>query len=92
MLQPDPQRQYHTPQKKYDDVRVSTEIINHRSEAVNYGKITPLELYVVWCLKCDSECATTNVIDGEEKNGTIQEPVICLWSARCKECLKEWYF
>jgi thiol:disulfide interchange protein len=92
MLQPDPLRQYHTPQRKYDDVRVSTEKRIHRSQAVNYGRPIELEFYMVWCLKCDKECSTANVIDGEEVAGTIQEPVIYLWSAHCKNCLKEWFF
>ena len=74
------------------DVSVSTETVQHRSEAVNYGKPILLDYYVVRCLKCKKECATSNIIDGEQKAGTIQEPVIYLWSARCKSCLKEWYF
>lgn len=89
-----PFRQYHTPQKKYDDIQVSTETVNHISESVNYGKEIQLDYYVVRCLNCKGkpECATSNLIDGEQVEGTIKDPKIYLWSARCKNCLKEWYF
>lgn len=76
----------------YNDILVSTETVNHRSQAVNYGKPIELEYYVVRCRQCKSECSTSNIIDGEEVYGTIQEPKIYLWSAKCKNCLKEWYF
>ncbi len=87
-----PFRQYHTPQRKYDDIQVSTETVNHISESVNYGKPISLDYYVVRCLRCKKECATSNIIDGEQVEGTIKNPEIFLWSARCKSCLKEWYF
>ncbi len=87
-----PFRQYYTPQRKYDDIQVSTETVNHISESVNYGKPISLDYYVVRCLKCKQECATSNIIDGEQVEGTIKNPEIYLWSARCKSCLKEWYF
>ena len=75
------------------DVAVSTETVQHRSEAVNYGRVIPLDYYVVRCLQCDSkECSTYNIIDGEVVNGTILKPEISLWGAVCKNCLKEWYF
>ena len=81
---------------RYDDISVSTETVNHRSESVNHGRPMDLEYYVVRCLKCKNnpECVTQNIIDGEKDNkyGTILEPVIYLWSARCKSCNKEWYF
>jgi len=74
------------------DVSVSTETVQHRSEAVNYGRVIPLDYYVVRCLKCDKECSTMNIIDGEIEHGTILKPVVNLWGARCKKCLREWYF
>jgi len=86
---------YFTPTRRdYKDALVSTETVTHISQAVNYGKPIELDYYVVRCRKCGGkeECSTANVIDGEEVNGTIQEPVVYLWSAKCKRCLKEWFF
>ena len=84
---------YYTPSlKDHKYIRVSTEKILHKSESVNYGKPIELEYYLVRCLKCDKDCETANIIDGEQKNGTIMEPVISLWSAKCKKCLGEWFF
>ena len=77
----------------HKDVKIATETVQHRSEAVNYGRTIPLDYYVVRCIKCgDKECSTVNIISGDIVAGTIQEPVIYLWSAKCKQCLKEWYF
>lgn len=74
------------------EIQVSTETIQHISPSLNYGKPVSLLVYVVRCLHCDQECVTSNIIDGEEKYGKIENPVIALWSAKCKRCLKEWYF
>ena len=84
---------YITPNKdNYKYVHVSTEPVTHSSQAVNYGKPILLDYYIARCLKCSQECTTANVIDGEEKNGTILEPVIYLLSARCTKCSEEWFF
>jgi len=80
---------------KQQPPRVSTETIEYRSHSLNYGKLTPLNLYVVWCPKCGRECSITrNVIDGEEKYGTIhiEDVKISLHSAYCRICDWEHFF
>lgn len=74
--------------------KITTETVEHRSYCLNYGKPTPLKLYVVWCPICGKECSTGNVLDGEEKAGTIQkeDANIYLHFGRCKDCLWEYYF
>jgi hypothetical protein len=93
MVIPSPTTLQAPSRRDYKDIKITTQTVQHSSQAVNYGKPIPLDYYVVWCLKCgEKECSTMNVVDGEEVAGTIQDPVIYLWGARCKTCLKEWYF
>jgi hypothetical protein len=33
-----------------------------------------------------------NLIDGEVEHGTILKPIVKLYGAKCKNCLREWYF
>lgn len=81
-----------TPETDRSGIRIGTEKVNHTSESVNYGKPMELDYYTVRCLKCKKDCVTANVIDGEEKYGTIQQPDVKLLFARCKSCDREWYF
>lgn len=80
-----------------NDIKVSTVQRHHQSQSLNYGKVTQIDFYVVVrCPKCDSEkdVTTASIIDGEVDRavGTILEPKILLYSARCKNCLWEKYF
>lgn len=70
--------------------KVSTTTINHQSIGLNWGRVTPIEIYVVNCLDCDNnECKTATVIEDGEKISSMK---LKLLSAKCGICLKERYF
>ena len=76
------------------DIKVSTVQRHHQSQSLNYGKVTPIDFYVVRCPKCEENVTTASIIDGEVDRavGTILEPQILLYSAKCEKCNWEKYF
>ena len=75
--------------KILDNYQVSTELLYHQSHGFNWGKKTPIGIYVVDCLDCNKRCKTATVIEDGEKLSTMK---LRLLSAKCGECLKEKYF